>query len=104
MPLGLGLGPQFPSIAEWANGAITGLFTAVGQAATANALNNILSKDAIIMVNGIKISRPEFLNQLQGDKPAEKSATVKVVGLVGVPVHQTAPQTVIDLYSPSNVE
>jgi hypothetical protein len=86
------------SLSNWTESHITAIYQATSQSDTSNALDNFLSKDAVITVNGKAISRADLTKQLQAEKFLEAGAIVTFLGIVEVPTDQTAPVEVIGLH------
>ena len=93
-----------PSLTNWTESHITAIYKATSQTETSNAFDNFLSKDAVIVVNGKKISRSDLTKELQSEKFLEVGATVTFLNAVEVPANKTAPVEVISLYFHSNFE
>jgi hypothetical protein len=82
-----------PSLSQWTKNGIIAIYQA--STPTANALDNFLSKDAVLTVNGSVVSRADVVNQLQVEKFAEVEATVAFLGIVEVPSSTTSRVEVI---------
>ena len=85
-----------PSLSKWTENHISAIYQANSQ--TSNALNNFLSKDAVITVNGKKISHTELAKEFQNEKYLEAAAFVTFANIVEVPADKTSPILVIYLY------
>jgi hypothetical protein len=92
------------SLSKWTESHITAIYNATSQIATTNALDNFLSTDAVIIVNGKKISRADLTKDLQSEKFFEVGAFVTFLGVVEVPADKAAPVEVIGLYFHLNFE
>lgn len=84
-----------PSLSNWLEGHISAIYNAKSQTDTSNALDSLLSKDAVIIVNGKKISRADFTNELQSEKFLEVGASITFLNIVEVPANKSAPVEVI---------
>jgi hypothetical protein len=80
-----------PTLTQWVEGHITAINEATNDKDLTRALDDFLSKNATIVVNGIHISRAEFETQLQGEKFLETGATVSFLGAVQVPADKERP-------------
>jgi len=80
-----------PSLSNWTETHISAIYKATSQTATSNALDNFLSKDAVIVVNGKKTSRTDLSKELQSEKFFEVGASVTFLGVVEVPADKDAP-------------
>lgn len=87
-----------PSLSNWTESHISAIYKAISPAATSNALDNFLFKDADIVVNGKDISRADLAKDLQNEKFFEVGASLSFVGIVEVPANSSAPVEVIGLY------
>lgn len=74
-----------PNLTQWAEGHITAINQATNEKALTSALDDFLSKDATIVVNGVQVSRAEFQQQVFDEKFLETGATVSFLGAVQVP-------------------
>ena len=83
------------SLSNWTESHISAIYNATSQTNTSNALDNFLSKDAVIIVNGKKISRPDLTKELQSEKFLEVGASVTFLNIVEVPADESAPVEVI---------
>lgn len=90
-----------PTLTQWIENHITSIYQATSQD-TSNALNNFLSKDATITVNGKVISRDDTAKQLQLEKFLEIGASVKFTDTVEVPTDKSNTVEVIGLRFHSN--
>ena len=86
-----------PSLSAWTESRITAIYNATSQADTSSAIDNFLSKDAVIIVNGKKNNRADFLNVLESEKFLEVGASVKFLGMVEVAASEASPVEVIGL-------
>ena len=91
-------------LSMWTQSNINGLYHATTQSATTNILDNFLEKDAVITVNGKKISRSDLVKELQIEKFFEVEASVTFNNIVEVPADKSAPTLVIYLCFRSNFE
>ena len=82
-----------PSLSNWTESHISAIYKA--QSDTSSAIDNFLSKDAVIVVNGKKISRDYFGKELQSEKFIEVSASVEFLNIVEVPSDKETPVLVI---------
>jgi hypothetical protein len=87
-----------PSLSNWTENHISAIYKATSQTDTSNALDDFLSKDAVITANGEKISRTDLTKDLQSEKFLELGASVTFVNIVEVPADKAAPLKVISLY------
>ena len=85
-------------LSKWLESHISAVYNATSQTDTSNALDSLLSKDAVIIVNGKKISRNDLTKELQSEKFLEVGATVTFLNIVEVPANKTAPIEVISFY------
>lgn len=83
------------SLSNWTESHITAIYKATSQTDTSNALDNFLSKDAVLIVNGKEISRTDLTNELQSEKFLEVGDSITFSGIVEVPTNKTAPVEVI---------
>jgi len=79
-----------PSLSNWTKNHISAIYQATSQSATSDALDNFLSKDAIITANGKKISRTNLTKDLQSEKFLELGASLSFAGIVEVPADNTS--------------
>ena len=86
------------SLSNWTESHISAIYQATSQAATSSALDNFLSKNVDIIVNGKDIPRAEFTNELQTEKFLEAGASVTFANILEVPADKAAPVQVIYLY------
>ena len=86
-----------PSLSKWTEEHISAIYTSTSQPDTSNALDNFLSKDAVITVNGEKISRVDLTKGLQTEKFLEAGAIVTFNNIVEVPDDKDDPIKVIYL-------
>ena len=92
------------SLSNWTESHISAIYKATSQADTSNAIDNFLSKDALITFNGKTISRTDFSAQLQSEKFLEEGATVTFLNIVEVPADKQSPVLVIYLLFSFNFE
>jgi len=85
-----------PSLSQWTQDHITALIKATSQSDLTHALDNFLSQDAVITVNGEKLSRDDFAKQIQSETFSETNATVTFLGTVEVPTNKDQRVEVID--------
>ncbi|KAF8809850.1 hypothetical protein BYT27DRAFT_7254191 [Phlegmacium glaucopus] len=71
-----------PTLTAWTESHIAALYKATSPSGLADALNAFLAVDAEITVNGTKISRADFTNQIQSEKFDEVGAIVTFLGAV----------------------
>ena len=90
------------SLSNWTESHITAIYNATSQTDTSSALDNFLSKDAVVVVNGKKISSVDLTKELQSEKFLEAGASVTFLNIVEVPANKTAPVEVIGLNSQLN--
>lgn len=74
-----------PSLTNWAQQHLTRVFQTTAAADLDAAFDAFLAKDCVITVNGQKTTRDQYKQQLQGEKFAEASASVKYLGAVEKP-------------------
>ena len=86
-----------PSLSNWTESHISAIYNATSQADASNAIDNFLLKHAVIVVNGKKIHRADFIKELQSKKFLEVVASVKFLGIVEVPANEGNPVEVIGL-------
>ena len=92
------------SLSNWTESHIKAIYNATSQTDTSTALDNFLSKDAVIVVNGKKISSTDLSKELQSEKFLEVGASVDFLNILEVPADKTAPVKVSCLYFYSNFE
>ena len=80
-----------PTLTQWAEGHITTINKATNDKDLSHALDDFLSKNATIIVNGVHISCAEYEKQLQGEKFQEIDATVSFLSVVQVHVDKDKP-------------
>ncbi|KAJ7475061.1 hypothetical protein FB451DRAFT_1247409 [Mycena latifolia] len=78
-----------PPLKNWAEDHLSAIIKAETQAVVDEAVETFLAKDATFTVNGKRVSRDEYKNQLRG--PLEQSATVKFSDAVEVPADKSHP-------------
>ncbi|KAJ7474986.1 hypothetical protein FB451DRAFT_278692 [Mycena latifolia] len=78
-----------PPLKNWAEDHLSAIIKAKTQTEVDEALNAFLAKDATLTVNGKRVSRDDYKNQLRGFR--EQSATVKFSNAVEVPANQSHP-------------
>ena len=79
----------------WTQSHISAIYEATSQSDTAEAIDAFLTKNAVITVNGKKISRAEFSKELQTEKFLEQAATTTFLNTVDVPADELSDQKVI---------
>ena len=87
-----------PPLDMWTKSSITAIYNATTQSATTNALDNFLEPEAVITVNGKKISRSDLVKELQIEKFFEVGASITFHNIVEVPADKSAPAQVIYFY------
>ncbi|KAJ7474989.1 hypothetical protein FB451DRAFT_1247199 [Mycena latifolia] len=80
---------DLPPLKNWAEDHLSTIIKAKTQAVVDEAFDTFLAKDATLTVNGKRVSRDEYKNQLRG--LLEQSATVKFSDAVEVPADQSRP-------------
>jgi predicted benzoate:H+ symporter BenE len=80
-----------PTLTQWTKNHITAIIQATKQTDLNSAIDAFLSKDATIVVNGAKISRAEFVNQVQIEKFDEAGAAISFAASIEVPTDTTKP-------------
>lgn len=83
-----------PSLTNWTEQHLTTIFQATNQTDFTSAVNAFLSDKVAITVNGVSVSRADFVNQISAEKFDEQSATVTFAGAVEVPADSNNPITV----------
>jgi len=78
-----------PSLTNWLKQHVTTLYTVTDTSAFDDAFDAFLTKDASITVNGAKITRDQYKQQLLGQKFEESGAQVNFLASVEVPADQT---------------
>ncbi len=73
------------SLSDWAEAHIKAIFQATKQEAFDEAFEAFFAKHTEITVNGKKISRAQYKEQIGNEKGQEVSATVHFPGVVEVP-------------------
>ena len=90
------------SLSKWLESHISAMYNATSD--TSKALNNLLSKDAVLIVNGKKTSCNDLTRELQSEKFFEAGATVTFLHILEVPANKTAPvEVIISFYFHLNV-
>ncbi|CAL1697450.1 unnamed protein product [Somion occarium] len=72
-------------LTNWVQQHLTAIFQTTKAADFNSAFDAFIAKDATITVNGQKLTRDQYKQQIQGEKFAEASAQVKFIGTVEVP-------------------
>jgi hypothetical protein len=83
--------PRILPLTQWTEDHIRAIIKATNEKDLTSAIDDFLSKNATIVVNGIQISRAEYEKQLQGEKFEETGATISFVGAVEVPADKDKP-------------
>ncbi|THH28080.1 hypothetical protein EUX98_g6105 [Antrodiella citrinella] len=86
-----------PNLTNWLKQHITTLYTVTDRTAFNNAFNAFLTQDASITVNGKKVTKDEYMQQLLGQKFEESGAQVNFLATVEVPADQNQPQLAGDV-------
>ena len=81
-------------LTQWTKNHITAIIQATNQTDLDSAIDAFLSQDATIVVNGVEVSRAEFVDQVQAEKFNEAGATVSFAGSVEVPADNERPLAV----------
>lgn len=85
-----------PTLSAWTEICINSIYRA--STPMDNALDNLLFKDALLTVNGHRVSRNDFAKQLQAEKFDEVEAAVSFLGAVEVPTNPKSAFEVIGLF------
>jgi len=80
-----------PTLTQWTKNHITAIIQATNQTDLNSAIDAFLWKNATIVVNGAKISRAEFVNQVQIEKFDEAGAAISFTASVQVPTDENKP-------------
>lgn len=83
-----------PTLSVFAENNLKAIYQATKQKAFDDAFDAFFAQDVDITVNGRKISREEYKQQLWNEKHDERSASVKFPGVVEVPVDPKQPEKV----------
>ena len=94
MTFSTGPGPIVPSLILWTEGKLSAIFKATTQVAFDTAVNDFLSKDVEILLNGECVSREELKRTWQREKLNESSASVKFNSAIEVPKDPKTPVAV----------
>ena len=88
------------SLLDYVKFHISAIYNAISQADITTAVNNFLSNDATIVVNGKSIYLPDFINMIQSEESVEVTASVTFNDSesVVVPTDPTNVNAVIGLY------
>ncbi|KAH8093132.1 hypothetical protein BXZ70DRAFT_950206 [Cristinia sonorae] len=78
-----------PGLTDWVKQHVTTLYTATSKDAFTDAFNAFVAKNASITVNGKKISRDQYMQQLLSQKFEEAGAEVNFLATVEVPADPT---------------
>ena len=87
-----------PSLLDFVESHLSAIYNAISQDDTTTAVNDFLSKDATIVVNGKNIYPADLINLFQGETASEVAASVNFNASVVVPYDTMNPNTVIGLY------
>ncbi|PPQ76675.1 hypothetical protein CVT26_013967 [Gymnopilus dilepis] len=82
-----------PSLTNWTKNGISAIFRATNQVDFKSAVDGFLSDKAKITLNGVHVSRADFVNRLQADKFDEEGAVVTFNDSVEVPKDTQSPVT-----------
>ncbi|KAF8904680.1 hypothetical protein CPB84DRAFT_1677137 [Gymnopilus junonius] len=82
-----------PNLTNWTEQHLTSIFNATNQTNFTSAVNAFLSDKVAITVNGVSVSRADFVNNISAEKFDEQSATVTFSGAVEVPADSNNPIT-----------
>jgi len=88
-------------LTQWTKNHITAIIQATNQTDLDSAIDAFLSQDATIVVNGVEVSRAEFVNQVQTEKFNEAGVTVSFAASVEVPADNDRP---LDVSPDSDVQ
>jgi len=80
-----------PTLSKWTEDHVSAIYTSTSQPDTTNALDNFLSKNVVIKVNGKEISRTDLTKELQTEKFLEAGAIVSFNNVVEVPDDKKDP-------------
>ena len=83
-----------PSLTNWTKNGISAIFRATNQVDFKSAVDGFLSDKAKITLNGVHVSRADFVNRLQADKFDEEGAVVTFNDSVEVPKDTQSPVSV----------
>lgn len=83
-----------PPLATWAQQRITAILQSTTSEALEAALSNFLTRNANITVNGVHLSRDQWIKQLRNTEALEESASVSYNGSVEVPANKSEPTKV----------
>jgi hypothetical protein len=89
---------DLPSLSKWTESHITAIYNADSDTATIEALDNFLSKHAVIIVNGENTSHDDLAKELQSEKIFEIGDFVRFLGVVEVPANNADSVEVIGRY------
>ncbi|KAK7029887.1 hypothetical protein R3P38DRAFT_2932197 [Favolaschia claudopus] len=87
-----------PPLKTWAEQHLSSIIKATTKPAFDSAFDAFLSKHATITVNGKRVSRDEYQNQLQGEGFEEVNADVQFTGAVEVPSSEGVAGGVVGLF------
>ena len=92
------------SLTQWTESHFNAIYTPAYPWETIKAIDNFLSKDVVITVNGHASSRIGVLINLGLEKGLESAFELTFVNTVEVPTDKSKPAEVIDLQFHSNPE